>query len=314
MDIKLILSSAVISAVISGCVAVLNFKRQNNLQYITGERKVWREEIRTIAQELNGASYKETLDALVRLKMRINAFGNKEKDNLYMYDAHIWKVIAEIEEKKCSKKLLRLKQKQLIEYLALLLKFDWERSKKEVQGNIRSIIGWGLCIMSAIYMGIILVLENEDINVNSVVGDIALHISIIVILYRVVSTFVPCTEGRGNIEKEYKLQIQVVKLIVGYLKCMIPSLVCIFVDWISADMIFEKYTKNNIDSSNSIFIIIAFIFGMVLLYFEKALNLDSKVLYVDSINKLRANYAQTECQFRYCGTAIPFLTVRSTAR
>ena len=28
----------------------------------------------------------------------------------------------------------------------------------------------------------------------------------------------------------------------------------------------------------------------------------------------RANYVQTECQFRYCGTAIPFLTVRSTAR
>ena len=27
-----------------------------------------------------------------------------------------------------------------------------------------------------------------------------------------------------------------------------------------------------------------------------------------------ANYAQTECQFRYCGMAIPFLTVRSTAR
>ena len=29
---------------------------------------------------------------------------------------------------------------------------------------------------------------------------------------------------------------------------------------------------------------------------------------------LTANYVQTECQFRYCGTAIPFLTVRSTAR
>ena len=51
MDIKLILSSAVISAVISGCVAVLNFKRQNNLQYITGERKVRTEENRTIAEE-----------------------------------------------------------------------------------------------------------------------------------------------------------------------------------------------------------------------------------------------------------------------
>ena len=31
-------------------------------------------------------------------------------------------------------------------------------------------------------------------------------------------------------------------------------------------------------------------------------------------DSLFANYAQTECQFRYCGTAIPFLTVRSTAR
>ena len=31
-------------------------------------------------------------------------------------------------------------------------------------------------------------------------------------------------------------------------------------------------------------------------------------------NLFPANYAQTECQFRYCGTAIPFLTVRSTAR
>ena len=79
MDIKLILSSAVISAVISGCVAVLNFKRQNNLQYITGERKVWREEIRTIAQELNGASYKETLDALVRLKCGLMRLEIKKK-------------------------------------------------------------------------------------------------------------------------------------------------------------------------------------------------------------------------------------------
>ena len=32
------------------------------------------------------------------------------------------------------------------------------------------------------------------------------------------------------------------------------------------------------------------------------------------IRLVSANYAQTECQFRYCGTAIPFLTVRSTAR
>ena len=37
-------------------------------------------------------------------------------------------------------------------------------------------------------------------------------------------------------------------------------------------------------------------------------------LLVDVEYSNRANYVQTECQFRYCGTAIPFLTVRSTAR
>ena len=44
------------------------------------------------------------------------------------------------------------------------------------------------------------------------------------------------------------------------------------------------------------------IFHLAILYFsDVALN-------------ATANYAQTECQFRYCGTAIPFLTVRSAAR
>lgn len=56
-------------------------------------------------------------------------------------------------------------------------------------------------------------------------------------------------------------------------------------------------------------------------YYFKVLYKD--ILYFSSQNKKvhlvlkdgqNANYAQTECQFRYCGTAIPFLTVRSTAR
>ena len=38
------------------------------------------------------------------------------------------------------------------------------------------------------------------------------------------------------------------------------------------------------------------------------------IVFMISRMRIIANYAQTECQFRYCGTAIPFLTVRSTAR
>ena len=42
---------------------------------------------------------------------------------------------------------------------------------------------------------------------------------------------------------------------------------------------------------------------------SKTLSYGTDILFI-----IFANYAQTECQFRYCGTAIPFLTVRSTAR
>ena len=45
-------------------------------------------------------------------------------------------------------------------------------------------------------------------------------------------------------------------------------------------------------------------------YFKKTVSENGEALEV----RYCANYAQTECQFRYCGTAIPFLTVRSTAR
>ena len=51
---------------------------------------------------------------------------------------------------------------------------------------------------------------------------------------------------------------------------------------------------------------------------DEVSNQYHKEISSDVINKYQfkkvANYAQTECQFRYCGTAIPFLTVRSTAR
>ena len=51
----------------------------------------------------------------------------------------------------------------------------------------------------------------------------------------------------------------------------------------------------------------------VLVYFG-ALIFNNNILLKTCYTFIVANYAQTECQFRYCGTAIPFLTVRSTAR
>ena len=52
------------------------------------------------------------------------------------------------------------------------------------------------------------------------------------------------------------------------------------------------------------------IYPSVILYCNAQVGSSLKI----SFTIFAANYAQTECQFRYCGTAIPFLTVRSTAR
>ena len=79
-------------------------------------------------------------------------------------------------------------------------------------------------------------------------------------------------------------------------------------------------TKKNI---YIVLLIVSIISNMILLYKKISIKnyykesylvlQDGKQINIYSIDD-SANYAQTECQFRYCGTAIPFLTVRSTAR
>lgn len=71
MKPELILGPAVVAAIFSGIISYLISRRQGNLQYITQERKEWREKIREIASAIDGASYKETLRTLTQLKVRI---------------------------------------------------------------------------------------------------------------------------------------------------------------------------------------------------------------------------------------------------
>lgn len=151
MDWSIILSSAVIATIISSGISYLISKRDSNLQYITGERKEWRESIRNIAVKLKSADYEQSMILLTELKVRINAFGISEED--YFIDSHIWRLMQDMEEEKNINNLLKLK-KRLIEYLSLLLKYDWERSKEEVRGNKNRIFANLLYILIVIYIGI----------------------------------------------------------------------------------------------------------------------------------------------------------------
>ena len=77
MTIESVIGPAVVATVISGVISYLSLRRKGNLQYITQERKEWREKMREIALALDGAAYKKTLKILTKLKVRINAYGDE---------------------------------------------------------------------------------------------------------------------------------------------------------------------------------------------------------------------------------------------
>lgn len=149
MSVEMIFGSVVLSAIISGLISLYSANRSNGLEYITKERSDWREEIRICSEQLRSASYQNTVKICDRLKTRINALGRR-MSNRYSDDAHIWEIIEIIENKNFNMNKLSKLQLILQEYLSLLLKWDWERSKREVRGEKAGVIQLILWIISVV--------------------------------------------------------------------------------------------------------------------------------------------------------------------
>lgn len=144
---EIILTSSVMAALISTLSSMYSSKRSGNLKYITEERQKWREEIRQIAEDIEGSSRTSVRKHLIRLKVRINANGkaqlmeaanqtDKNQDTKkisYYEDCHIWELIKKLENS--SVQDFKEKKENLINSLSLLLKYDWERQKREVLGS-----------------------------------------------------------------------------------------------------------------------------------------------------------------------------------
>ena len=150
MDIQLVLEISAIATIISAGISYITFRKSSSLTYVTQERKEWREAIRRIAEELEKCSYEKRKKVLVQLKTRINAYGLNSKNELN--DVHIWKQIQKIEA--CKEEEYDDLKNQLILYLSLLLKYDWERSKKEVHGEPWKIVGNMFAIAALIFLEI----------------------------------------------------------------------------------------------------------------------------------------------------------------
>lgn len=125
METAVTASVTLTGAVLVYVASTFNKQRDLNSENISQDRKKWRENIREIAskgEDLENADYQKILS-------NINSY--KPDDTLkdfIMKDQHIKKTVkANIDE--------HIKSEIVKDYLRLLLKFDWERSKCDTQGG-----------------------------------------------------------------------------------------------------------------------------------------------------------------------------------
>lgn len=122
-----LLSGAGIGAILSAILVFVNNSKRNRLDYITKERSEWRKQLKNIINDLNH-NEKDFFKVINRLKSQINPYGYrlglKYNEEYYLQDGHIWDLLDKYD--------LETKKEDLVYFLELLLKFDWERSKNEI--------------------------------------------------------------------------------------------------------------------------------------------------------------------------------------
>lgn len=145
-----LLSTTVIATIITGLFSFFKSKKDDKLNYIVGERKVWRDKLREVVKNISELEYSYSKDddinqknvylsgikqEISELECRINPQGLVHKKDVKL-DGHIWEEIDRIYNYNDYDKLIESKElSKLRRYISALLKYDWERSKEEVKGN-----------------------------------------------------------------------------------------------------------------------------------------------------------------------------------
>ncbi|MCB5007491.1 hypothetical protein LGW19_09810 [Streptococcus mutans] len=142
-----------IGTIVSAIFSFIKSIKRNQLDYITKERSEWRKGIRKIIVKLLGSDLDKKKIAVNQLKTQLNPYGFRRNykygKDYYMADGHIWD---ELEDFDFSENRIQ----RIVQYLVLLLKFDWERSKDEVgidQNNIIwNALRWILIVLNSVML------------------------------------------------------------------------------------------------------------------------------------------------------------------
>lgn len=292
MNINIVLSSVVLATVFSTIVSYIISRKQSALQYITGERKEWREKMRQIAFKLNGASYVKTLKILTELKVRINAWENNDVEIGYFSDAHIWKAIDELENKEPSETILHSKQNQLIEYISLLLKYDWERSKNEVKNNMYNIVGWIMFFSTSIYFTFSIFMYSGNINITkSDLGSMAAVYILLIIASNVVVLMLGksvCKKILDGVVKQKVKENNSWKLAKCYGIWGIYFLASFIIYTVALREVFSVVVGGK--GVSIILLVLMYMIGLGLQVIYQGLNISKDYNYVSAIDKIRRIY------------------------
>lgn len=283
-------AEGVVAAIFSGLLSYIISRRQGNLQYITNERKEWREKIREIAIRLYGASYKDTMVILTELKVRINPYGNNGVFNQYIKDAHIWKIINELQSQKPTKKELSEKQNQLIEYLALLLKADWERTKNEVKGNMYDIASWVMFILSNIYFTVSIFSRNSYIQINNYIlmTMAGIYVFLIVIVNLSHNFIVKEISGRilNCVVKGENMKYSLKRLLICYVLCTACVIGHVYIYCITVRQAFDIIGNGNSNQLSITLLFILYTFGLGFKCISQKMYIDNEYDYANCINRI----------------------------
>ena len=166
-----LISGAGIGAVLSAVLVFVNNSKKNRLEFITKERSEWRRDIKSIIVDLLNGNNRYS--AISRLETQLNTYGryiSKEDEyEFYMKDGHIWNLIDNFDYSSKNVKILT-------KYLELLLKFDWERSKREIKfDTINNLIYFVLVVGSL--SNFLFLLNVKEINVKIILDTSLLTLS-----------------------------------------------------------------------------------------------------------------------------------------
>lgn len=154
-----ILSGAGLGAVLSAFLVFINNSKKNKLDFITKERSEWRKDIQIILDDLGKVG--KRAEAIQRLKSRINPYGKsktvKHGDDFYLHEGHIWSLINTIDITNTSQ------IEKLSDYVRLLWKYDWERSKREIKFDIFNSFIYFILVIGPISNSLLILFKFDDI-------------------------------------------------------------------------------------------------------------------------------------------------------